>query len=72
MSWKRYRIIKTDSEFLPWKVEERFTVFFFFHWWDTPTFAPPHHFEHYTLAMKSIFDNVKNPRLVKIGQVIHD
>ena len=45
MTWKRYRIVKNDSSIYPWKIQERFTLFFFLHWWSTPQFAPPHLFE---------------------------
>lgn len=45
MTWKRYRIVRNDSSIYPWKIQERFTLFFFLHWWSTPQFAPPHLFE---------------------------
>lgn len=45
LTWKKYRIIKSDNQFLPWKIQERYVLFFFIKWWDTPSFAPPHYFE---------------------------
>lgn len=72
MTWKRYRVVKSQYETYPWKIQERYTLFFFFHWWSTPTFAPPHYFETYMDALKGISDNVKNPRIEDLGQVINE
>lgn len=43
--FKRFRIVMNSSPFLPWTIEERYTMLFFIHWWDTPSFMPPHYFE---------------------------
>ena len=59
---KVFRIIKNDwscpEAFHPlwFRIEQRYTLFFFFHWWGTPTFAPPHNFEHIYDALKHIKD----------------
>lgn len=45
LTWKKYRIVKSDNQFLPWQIQERYVLFFFIKWWDTPSFAPPHYFE---------------------------
>ena len=55
---KRWRIVKTDSRILPWKIEERYTLFFFLHWWNTPSFAPPHRFEKMGDAVNKIIEEV--------------
>ena len=70
ITWKRYRVVKSDSSLYPWKIQERYNLFFFFHWWDTPTFAPPHYFETYMDAIYAILNNVKNPRIEDLGKVI--
>ena len=44
LTWKKYRIVKSDNRYLPWKIQERYILFFFIKWWDTPSFAPPHYF----------------------------
>ena len=53
---KHFRIIKEDrvTGILPYRIQERYTIFFFIHWWGTPTFAPPHLFDNYTDAYKYI------------------
>jgi hypothetical protein len=57
-NWKRWRIVKTDSRIYPWKIEERYTLFFFLHWWNTPAFAPPHRFEKMGDAVNKIIEEV--------------
>lgn len=50
---KRFRIVNNElseegkKAFHPlwYKIEQRHTLLFFFHWWGTPEFAPPHYFE---------------------------
>lgn len=57
-NWKRHRIVRTDLHTYPWKIEERYTLFFFLHWWNTPTFAPPHLFEKLDDAINKIVEEV--------------
>ncbi len=57
-NWKRYRIVRTDSHVLPWKIEERYTLFFFFHLWGTPYFAPPHRFDKPDDAVNKVIEEV--------------
>lgn len=65
-NWKRYRIVKTDSRIYPWKIEERYTLFFFLHWWNTPSFAPQHRFERPDDAVNKIIEEVGNDAKVEI------
>ncbi|MBQ8713077.1 MAG: hypothetical protein IJ551_09720 [Prevotella sp.] len=58
LNWKRYRIVRTDSQIYPWKIEERYTLLFFLHWWNTPAFAPPHRFEKTGDAMRKVIEEV--------------
>lgn len=57
---KKFRIVRNDvvcpEAFHPYwyRIEERYTLLFFFHWWGTPSFAPPHLFENDCAAMKHI------------------
>lgn len=46
---KHFRIIREERVIgiLPYRIQERYTIFFFIHWWSTPTFAPPHLFDSY-------------------------
>lgn len=57
-NWKRYRIVRTGFQTYPWKIEERYTLFFFFHWWNTPHFAPPHLFERIDDAVNKVIEEV--------------
>jgi len=57
-NWKRWRIVRTDSRIYPWKIEERYTLFFFLYWWNTPAFAPPHRFEKMDDAVNKIIEEV--------------
>lgn len=49
---KLFRVIKMDVSkeleenplVLRYKIEQRYTILFFIHWWGTPSFAPPHAF----------------------------
>lgn len=66
MNWKRYRIVRTGYQTLPWKIEERYTLMFFLHWWNTPTFAPPHRFEKMDDAMNKVIEEVGNDAKVDI------
>lgn len=56
---KEFRIVKNDWHIvcphpLLYKIEQRYTIFFFIHWWGTPSFAPPHLFENDCDAMRCI------------------
>lgn len=63
---KKFRIVKNDlhapEAFHPlwYRVEQRYTLLFFIHWWDTPSFAPPHLFETDNEAAKTIKDKYPN------------
>ena len=63
---KKYRIVENDlvckDAFHPlrWRIEERYTLLFFIHWWNTPSFAPPHNFEFYNDAVKYILEQKPN------------
>lgn len=45
--WKKFRIVRDKDMYLPYKIEERYTILCFIHWWNSPSFAPPHRFEGY-------------------------
>jgi hypothetical protein len=49
---KHFKIVKEErvTGILPYHIQERYTVFFFIHWWGTPTFAPPHLHQTYKEA----------------------
>lgn len=55
---RKYRIIRVSER--PWalqyKIEQRHTILFFFHWWGTPYFAPPHYFKTKWEAMDYIWE----------------
>jgi hypothetical protein len=61
---KHFRIVRNnlskeaEKSYHPlrYRIEERYTIFFFIHWWSTPTFAPPHNHETYTDAYQYIKD----------------
>ena len=63
---KIFRILKNDlacpEAFHPlwFRIEQRYTLLFFFHWWGTPTFEPPHNFEHDYDALKYIKEHCPN------------
>lgn len=42
------------------KIEQKYTLLFFFHWWGTPTFDPPHSFRYYDDALKCIKEHYPN------------
>ena len=54
---KRFRIIKEKrvTDILPYRIQERYSIFFFIHWQSTPTFAPPHLHQTY----KEAYDYIK-------------
>ena len=54
---KHFRIVKEDrvTGVLPYKIQERYTILFFIHWWGTPTFAPP----HLHLTYEDAYDYIK-------------
>ena len=60
MFGKKWRVVRTDSRVFPWKIEERYTLLFFIHWWSTPNFAPPHRFERMDDAVNRVFEVVGN------------
>lgn len=43
-----------------YRIEQRYTLLLFFHWWGTPTFAPPHNFENVYDALKYIEEHYPN------------
>jgi len=65
---KRFRIVNNElseegkKAFHPlwYKIEQRHTLLFFFHWWGTPEFAPPHYFEKYQDAERHIREYYPN------------
>ena len=59
---KHFRIIKEDrvTGILPYKIQERYTILFFIHWWSTPTFAPPHLHDNYVDAYNYIKEQYPN------------
>jgi myo-inositol catabolism protein IolC len=63
---KQYRITKTDSRFLPLAIEERYTLFLFLHWWNTPHFAPPHRFRNLDDAINRVIEEVGKDAIIDI------
>lgn len=65
---KVFRIIKNklseEGEKAPhalrYKIEQRYTLLFFIHWWGTPSFEPEHMFENDCDAMKKIMKHYPN------------
>lgn len=63
---KKFRIVKNDlacpEAFHPlwYRIEQRHTILFFIHWWDTPEFEPPHNFEKTKNAVKHIKEHYPN------------
>lgn len=65
---KVFRIIKNklseEGEKAPYalryKIEQRYTLLFFVHWWGTPSFEPEHMFENDCDAMKKIMKHYPN------------
>lgn len=63
---KTFRIVRNklseeaEKSFHPYRyrIEVRHTIFFFVHWWSTPTFAPPHLFEKLDDAINKIVEEV--------------
>jgi hypothetical protein len=53
---KHFKIVKEErvTGILPYHIQERYTIFFFIHWWGTPTFAPPHLHQTYKEAYNYI------------------
>ena len=45
---------------LRYRIEQRYTLLFFIHWWDAPMFAPPHNFEFVRDAVKHIKEHFPN------------
>lgn len=52
MHKKHFKIIKEEREtgILPYRIRERHTIFFFLHFWTTPTFSPPYLHQTYREA----------------------
>ena len=67
MAKKKYRIVKLDSVYHlhDYKIEERYTILFFIHWWSTPQFAPPHRHPSYESAYNYILE--QNPKAIIIN-----
>lgn len=69
---KKFRIIKNElseegaKAYHPlwYKIEERYTLFFFIHWWGTPSFAPPHLHETYEKAYQYLKEQRKNAIII--------
>ena len=59
---KHFRIVKEErvTGILPYRIQERYTILFFLHWWGTPTFAPPHLHQTYVQAFYYIKDQCPN------------
>ncbi len=59
---KHFKIVKEErvTGILPYHIQERYTVFFFIHWWGTPTFAPPHLHQTYMEAYNYIKEQCPN------------
>ena len=65
---KRFRIVNNElstegkKAFHPlwYRIEQRHTLLFFFHWWGTPEFRPPHYFEKYQDAERYIREYYPN------------
>ena len=59
---KCFKIIKEErvTGVLPYHIQERYTIFFFIHWWGTPTFAPPHLHQTYMEAYNYIKEQCPN------------
>lgn len=57
---KKFRIVNNEihcsEPFHPfrYRIEQRYTILFFFHWWDTPNLEHPHNFEFVRDAIKHI------------------
>ena len=59
---KHFKIIKEDrvTGILQYHIQQRYTIFFFIHWWGTPTFAPPHLHQTYIEAYNYIKEQCPN------------
>lgn len=63
---KKFRIVNNEihcpEAFHPlwYRIEQRYTVLFFIHWWGTPWFEPPHNFEKVNDAVKHIKEHCSN------------
>ena len=59
---KKFRIVhnklseegKKAFHALLYRIEQRYTILFFIHWWGTPSFEPPHNFEFTCDAIRHI------------------
>ena len=63
---KKFRIISNEihcpEAFHPlwYRIEQRYTILFFIHWWSTPEFEPPHNFEFICEAIRHIKEHFPN------------
>ena len=65
---KHFRINKIDigkpnennPYVLRYKIEQRHTFMFFFHYWSSPEFAPPHMFQTVAQAIYTIIEKYSN------------
>lgn len=59
---KYFKIIKEErvTGILPYHIQQRHTIFFFIHWYGTPTFAPPHLHPTYKDAYNYIKEQCPN------------
>lgn len=59
---KHFKIIKEDrvTGILPYHIQQRYTIFFFIHWWGSPTFTPPHLHQTYMEAYNYIKEQCPN------------
>ncbi len=70
---KKFRIVRNElskegeNAFHPlrYRIEQRHTILFFFHWWTSPEFAPPHNFETPDEAFNKITEECGN----NVGEV---
>ena len=68
---KHFRINKIDVSklnennpyVLRYRIEQRHTFMFFFHYWSSPMFAPPHMFHSVTQAICAITEKYPNANI---------
>lgn len=70
---KKFRIVRRKGAvWYKWRIEQRHTILFFIHWWDTPLFEPPHYFERYIDACGAIFGHYKDAEIIDVGKIIKE
>jgi hypothetical protein len=63
---KKFRIVNNEvycpEAFHPfwYRIEQRYSILFFLHWWGTPEFEPPHNFEFVCDAIRHIKKHFPN------------